>query len=85
MRMARVNISLPDGIHRMAKEADLNISKLARDAILQELDRLAKIAAVDEYLAELEAEHGPIPEDEQARAAEFVKKVYGSSEGRQTA
>jgi hypothetical protein len=80
MRMARVNISLPDGIHRMAKEADLNISKLARDAILQELDRLAKIAAFDKYVAELEAELGPPTDEQLAEAKEWAEKVFGPAE-----
>jgi predicted transcriptional regulator len=83
--MARMNISLPDELMRRAKEAGLNVSKLARHAIAEELDRLAKIAAVDEYLAELEAELGPIPAEEQARAEAFVARVYGPKKDRRSA
>lgn len=86
MRMARVNISIPDEILRWAKDAELNISKLARDAILEELDRRAKIAALDSYLEELEAEQGPISDDDQARANAWVERMLGASdEKRRTA
>jgi len=84
--MARVNISLPDELHRRAKEAGLNISKLTRDAIIQELERLAKTAALDEYLAELEAELGPISPEDQARADAQLRRMMGAGdEGRKTA
>jgi len=84
--MARVNISLPDELHRRAKDAGLNISKLTRDAIIQELERLAKTAALDEYLAELEAELGPISPEDQARADALLRRMMGAGdEGRKTA
>jgi post-segregation antitoxin (ccd killing protein) len=83
MRMDRVNISVPEELHRRAKEAGLNISKLARDAIVEELEGLAKIAALDQYLAELEAEFGPIRPQDQARADAWVDRVYGAAEGSQ--
>lgn len=85
VRMGRVNVSIPDELHRRAKEAELNISKLTRDSIIQELDRRAKIAAVDEYLAELESELGPISSEEQARADAWVESVYGPQKGRHSA
>lgn len=83
MRMDRVNISIPAELHRRAKEAGLNISKLTRDAIVEELERLAKIAALDEYLAELEAEFGPISPQDQARADAWVDRVYGAADENQ--
>jgi post-segregation antitoxin (ccd killing protein) len=84
--MARVNISIPDDIHRLAKEAGLNISQLASKAIVDELDRRAKIAALDEYLAELDAEMGPVSAEDQARADAWVGRVYGlADEGRYSA
>ena len=86
VRMARVNISLPDELYHRAKGAGLSVSKLARDAIIQELERLAKIAALDEYLAELEAELGPISPEDQARADALLRRMMGAGdEGRQTA
>ena len=84
MRMARVNISIPDDLQRRAKEAGLNISKLTRDAIVQELDRRFKIAAVDRYLAELEAELGPISAEDRARADAVLDRAYGPADSRRT-
>lgn len=55
-----MSISLPDDLRGRAKEAGLNISGLARKAIADELDRLAKIAALDKYLAELDAARGTV-------------------------
>ena len=80
MRMARMNISLPDDLVRRAKEAGLNVSKLARDAILQELERAAKIAAFDKYMEELEAELGPPTKEQVAEAKVWVSEVYGRAE-----
>jgi len=83
--MTRVNISIPDELHRRAKEAGLNISRLTRKAIVAELERLAKIAAVEEYIAELEAEQGPPTEQEMADAKAWIEQVYGPHGDRQTA
>lgn len=85
MRMDRVNISIPDGLLRRAKEAGLNISKLARNAIEEELERLEKIAALDRYLAELEAQVGPISPEEEAQAQALMERIYGPRKARQSA
>jgi post-segregation antitoxin (ccd killing protein) len=86
MRMGRVNISLPDEIIRRAKDAGLNISALSRDAIVAELEKRAKIAALDRYLDELDAELGPISEEEQARANAWVERMLNpNDEERRTA
>lgn len=85
MRMDRVNISIPEELHRQAKEAGLNISKLAREAIMREL-RAAKIAVFDEYIAELEAEFGPPTEEQVAEAKAWANEVFGPvAESRKTA
>jgi post-segregation antitoxin (ccd killing protein) len=75
--MDRVNISIPEDLHRRAKEAGLNISKLTRDAIIQELERLAKIAAFDKYLAELEAELGSPTDEQVAEAKAWADEAFG--------
>ena len=72
VRMARVNISVPDDVVARARAAGLNVSRLATAALAEELDRLDKIAALDAYLALLDAELGPIPADEQAAAAAWA-------------
>lgn len=80
MRMARVNITVPDGILSQAKEAGLNISKLTRDAILHELEVRAKVAAFDAYVAELEAELGPPTAEQLAEAQEWAERTFGQDE-----
>ena len=40
MRMARVNVYLPDDLAAAARAADLNISNLTQDAIRQELQQV---------------------------------------------
>lgn len=75
--MVRVNISLPDDLHRSAKAGDLNVSELARRAITAELERRAKVAALDRYLEELDAERGPSNEAERAEAAAWAERVLG--------
>jgi post-segregation antitoxin (ccd killing protein) len=83
--MARVNISLPDEIYRQAKDAGLNVSQLARRAILQELSDRAKIAAAYEYLDDLEGELGPISAEERALARVWADDIYSSEPNRRSA
>lgn len=75
MRMARVNITVPDELLARARAAGLNVSALASAALAEELDRRAKIAELDRYLAELEAELGPIPEAELAEGLAWVDQL----------
>lgn len=78
MRMARVNITLPDALHRQARAAGLNISRLTQAAVADELDRRAKVAELDAYLRELEGELGPVPAAERAAADAWAHHVVGS-------
>lgn len=78
--MARVNISMPEDMHRRAKELGLNISQLAQKAVARELEDEALRAKADEYLAELEAENGPITPEEKAEADEWARRVFGHAE-----
>lgn len=72
MRMARVNISVPDDLVERARAAGLNVSRLAAAALSEELDRRAKLAALDAYLDELDAELGPVSADESRAAAAWA-------------
>jgi len=85
MRMARVNITIPDELHEGARRAGLNVSQLAQRAVATELDRLAKIAALDSYLADLEAELGPTGEVERAEAEAWADQLLGPADRRSTA
>ncbi|MGH3909050.1 MAG: type II toxin-antitoxin system CcdA family antitoxin [Pseudonocardiaceae bacterium] len=73
--MARVNITVPDELLDRAKAAGLNVSRLAANALADELERRAKIAELDAYLADLDAEWGPIPPQESAAAREWADQV----------
>jgi len=75
MRMARVNITVPDELLDQARAAGLNVSRLAATALAEEIDRRAKIAQLDAYLAALEAELGPVPEQELDAAREWADAV----------
>lgn len=83
--MARVNISVPDDLHARAKLAGLSVSHLAQAAIAAELERLAKIAELDSYLAELEVEHGPISDADRADAHAWAEETFGPPECLRTA
>lgn len=85
MRMARVNITMPGDLHLQAKHAGLNISQLAQRAVVAELTRLAKIAELDTYLAELESELGPTSDADRADAKAWADRVLGSTGGRRSA
>ena len=75
MRMARVNITLPDHLLGQARAAGLNISRLAAAALAEELDRRAKIGELDAYLADLDNELGPVPQHELRAAQEWADAI----------
>jgi post-segregation antitoxin CcdA len=75
MRMARVNITVPDELLERARAAGLNVSRLAASAVAEELDRRAKIAALDSYLAELDTELGPLPDHAVVAAREWADQL----------
>ncbi len=80
MRMARVNITVPDAVIERAREHGLKVSGIATAALEYELMRIDKIAELDKYLAELEAELGPPDEKELRRAKEWGDAVFGPVE-----
>ena len=75
MRMARVNITLPDDLLSQARAAGLNISRLAAAALAEELDRRAKIDELDAYLADQANELGPVPQHELRAAQEWADAI----------
>lgn len=80
MRMSRVNITVPDDLIDRAREADLNVSRLAASALAEELDRRAKITALDTYLAEAERELGPVPQAERDAAERWADGVEAAQD-----
>ncbi len=77
MRMARVNITIPDDVLAQARTAGLNVSRVAASALSEELDRRAKIAALDDYLRELDIALGLVPAEDQAAARDWAARAFG--------
>ena len=75
MRMTRVNITLPDDLLSQARAAGLNVSRLAAAALVEELDRQAKLHQLDAYLADLDNELGPVPQHELQAAREWADAI----------
>lgn len=73
--MARVNITIPDELLAQAKAAGLNISRVSALAVSAELDRRAKIAALDDVLRELDAALGPVSPGEAQEARAWADRV----------
>jgi hypothetical protein len=84
MRMARVNITVPDELLDQARAAGLNVSRLAATALAEEIDRRAKLAELDAYLATLDAELGPVPEDELDAARQWADAVLPANRAAQS-
>ena len=76
----RVNITVPDELLSRARAAGLNVSRVASAALAEELDRLAKIAALDAYLSELDTELGPVSEQERASARDWADQALSAGE-----
>lgn len=79
MRMSRVNITVPDEVAVRAREAGLNVSRVATNALLEELDRRAKAEALDAYLVQLEAKLGPIGPEEALAATTWAESVLSTA------
>jgi post-segregation antitoxin (ccd killing protein) len=74
VRMARVNISLPDEVHSAAKALGINVSHAARDAILQIVANRARMAEWDRMIAE-EREANPPTVEQMADADAWADRV----------
>lgn len=78
--MTRVNITVPDDLLDRARAEGLNVSRVAASALSEELDRRAKVVALDRYLQELDVELGPISTQEQQEAEQWADRTLGKSE-----
>ncbi len=76
---------MPDDLYVEARQAGLNVSQLTQRAVAAELTRLARVAEIDAYLAELEAEFGPTTDAERADAEAWADRVLGGGRGRRSA
>lgn len=75
MRMARINITVPDDVAERARAAGLNVSQVTAAALVAELDRRAKVAELDVYLADLAVEDGPVSAAERDAAERWVGQL----------
>jgi len=57
----------------------MNASRVSASALSEELDRRAKVAALDRYLRELDIDLGPVSSDEQAAARDWADQALGDS------
>jgi len=80
MRMTRVNITIPADLLRQARERGLNVSRVAAAALADELDRRARVDALDSYLRELDAELGPVSHEERLAAERWADRELGAPE-----
>lgn len=72
-------MSIPDDLIEQARALGLNVSRLASSAIEAELSRRLKIAELEAYLAELDAELGPPTEEATAAAEAWVDRLVAGS------
>lgn len=77
--MARVNITVPDDLLDRARAAGLVVSQVAAAALAEELDRRSKVAVLDRYLRDLDAELGPVSIGEHEAARRWADEVLGDS------
>lgn len=75
MRMARVNVTIPDEVIERARAAGVNVSRVATEALLDELDRREKRRTLDEYLAEMDRRLGPVSSGKVAEAVAWADEI----------
>lgn len=68
--MPRIQIYLPDDLHRAVKQLGLPISELSQAAVRDEVRRRELAAAADQYLDELFTEVGGPPSPEELATAD---------------
>lgn len=82
MRIARVNISVADDLLERSRAAGLNVSRVASEALSDQLDRRAKIDALGRYLDDLDVELGPLSVAEQRAARDWADGEFGAAGAR---
>ncbi|MCA1704065.1 MAG: hypothetical protein LC808_12700 [Actinobacteria bacterium] len=78
--MPRMQVYLPDELHRQAKQEALPVSEILQEALRAELARREMLVATDEYLAELLAEVGEPTAEDYARAERLAAQICGDDE-----
>lgn len=76
VRMARVNISIPEELLARARARKLDISEVARRALETDLRRLDNADGMAMLQAEMEADLGVPTDEEMAEARAWADRVY---------
>ncbi len=71
-------ITVPDDAAARASKAGLNVSRVAKSALVEELDRRVKVELLDAHLARLDTELGPIGPDDAIAATAWADSVLYS-------
>lgn len=74
-RMPRIQVYLPDELHREVKRSGLSPSELLQAAVRSELQRREQIARLDEYLGELERDVGKPSRADRTRADATARRM----------
>jgi hypothetical protein len=75
MRMARMQLYLPDDLYALVKARRLRASELFQDAVRAEVRRQDLQSEADRYVSELVAEIGPPTAEQYARAHDVARRV----------
>jgi post-segregation antitoxin (ccd killing protein) len=75
MRMARMQVYLPDDLYAQVKARGLLASELLQRAVRAELRRLDLLAEADRYVEEVTAEYGPPTAEEIAYAEDLARRI----------
>jgi post-segregation antitoxin (ccd killing protein) len=83
--MPRMQVYLPDELHRAVKELDLSASELLQEAVRAELRRRELIEEAGRYVAELIEEVGEPSAEALARAEALSRRMRRQGPARATA
>ncbi len=75
--MPRVQVYLPDDLHKQMKARKIKASELFQAAVRAEVERLEKLALLDEYIAELIARVGEPSAADEAYAKRIADGIHG--------
>jgi DNA-binding transcriptional regulator YiaG len=79
--MPRMNVYLPDDLYQMVKREHLSASDILQEALRAQAAVQERLAALDEYIADLQAELGPASEEDIRQAEELTQRILAHDLG----
>lgn len=76
--MPRMQVYLPDELHRRVKEQQLPVSEILQEAVRRELSRREKLAALDDYLEELAVEVNVPSAEDREYVGQLMAQIRGT-------